>query len=126
MIVDRRISPPADVCERYADASGDHDAIHLDDDAARAAGLPGRILHGLWTMAQMARVCQDVAGADPWAVQEISVQFRAPAQVGRPIAITGAGTVSETGTSLSVEAFQDGSRILADGRLEMVRQPGSP
>lgn len=122
MVVDRRISPPADVCERYADASGDHDAIHLDDDAARAAGLPGRTLHGLWTMAQMARVCQDVAGADPWTVQEISVQFRAPARGDRPIAIT----VSETGTSLAVEAFQDGSRILANGRLEMVRQPGSP
>ena len=126
MVVDRRISPPADVCERYADASGDHDAIHLDDDAARAAGLPGGSCHGLWTMAQMVRVCQDVAGADPWAVQEVSVQFRAPARVDRPLVINGAGTGSETGTSLTVEAFQDGFRILADGRVELVPQPGSP
>ena len=37
--------------DRYAAASGDDFAIHLDDDFARAVGLPGRIVHGLCTMA---------------------------------------------------------------------------
>ena len=36
---------------RYAAASGDDFAIHLDDEFARQVGLPGRIVHGLCTMA---------------------------------------------------------------------------
>ena len=40
---------------RYAGASGDFNPIHIDEDFAQQVGLPGRILHGLWTMAQVAR-----------------------------------------------------------------------
>ncbi|MGH7425078.1 MAG: FAS1-like dehydratase domain-containing protein, partial [Candidatus Methylomirabilales bacterium] len=36
---------------RYAEASGDRNAVHLDEEAARAAGFPGIILHGMCTMA---------------------------------------------------------------------------
>ena len=35
----------------YAAASGDHNPIHLDDEAARAGGLPGAIAHGMLSMA---------------------------------------------------------------------------
>lgn len=42
----------------YAEASGDHNPIHLDDDAARALGLPGVIAHG---MLSWARVLSEVA-----------------------------------------------------------------
>ena len=40
---------------RYAGASGDFNPIHIDEEFARQVGLPGRILHGLYTMAQVAR-----------------------------------------------------------------------
>ncbi len=40
---------------RYAEASGDHNPIHLDKSVAEAAGLPNVILHGLCTMAFAAR-----------------------------------------------------------------------
>lgn len=46
---------------RYADASGDHNPIHLDDEAARALGLEGVIAHGMLTWA---RVVAEVAA---WA-----------------------------------------------------------
>lgn len=36
---------------RYAQASGDHNPIHVDDTFARSAGLPGVIAHGMLTMA---------------------------------------------------------------------------
>jgi acyl dehydratase len=36
---------------RYADAADDHNPLHLDDEAARAAGHPGRIVHGMCTLA---------------------------------------------------------------------------
>jgi acyl dehydratase len=44
---------------RYADASGDHAAVHLDDDYARAMGFPGVIAHGLLVMAYLGRVLSD-------------------------------------------------------------------
>ena len=47
---------------RYAEASGDHFAIHLDDDFARSVGLPGRIVHGLCTMAFTGRAVLEAAG----------------------------------------------------------------
>ena len=54
----------------YAGASGDFNPIHLDDEFARSVGLPGRILHGLWTMAQVARAHGEAAG-DPHALKSL-------------------------------------------------------
>jgi acyl dehydratase len=47
---------------RYADASGDHNPIHVDDTFARAAGLPGVIAHGMLTMAFADQVVTDWLG----------------------------------------------------------------
>ena len=47
---------------RYAGASGDFNPIHLDDEFARSVGLPGRILHGLYTMALVARAQTEAFG----------------------------------------------------------------
>jgi acyl dehydratase len=64
---------------RYAEASGDHFAIHLDDDFARSVGLPGRIVHGLCTMAFTGRAVLEVAGAeDPGRIERLAVRFSAP------------------------------------------------
>ena len=52
----------ADQTVRYAAASGDDFAIHLDDEFARAVGLPGRIVHGLCTMAFAGRAVLEAAG----------------------------------------------------------------
>lgn len=49
----------SDQPERYAKASSEVNPIHLDDAVARAAGLPGRILHGMCTLAYSARVLTD-------------------------------------------------------------------
>jgi acyl dehydratase len=46
----------------YAQASGDHNPIHLDDDFARTVGLPGVIAHGLLQMGLMGTVVADAAG----------------------------------------------------------------
>jgi acyl dehydratase len=46
----------------YAEASGDHNPIHLDDDFARKVGLPGVIAHGMLQMGLMATVAADAAG----------------------------------------------------------------
>ena len=46
----------------YAEASGDHNPIHLDDDFARSVGLPGVIAHGMLQMGLMGTVAADAAG----------------------------------------------------------------
>lgn len=46
----------------YAEASGDHNPIHLDDDFARTVGLPGVIAHGMLQMGLMGTVAADAAG----------------------------------------------------------------
>jgi acyl dehydratase len=68
-----------DQTTRYAAASGDDFAIHLDDQFARAVGLPGRIVHGLCTMAFAGRAVLEAAGVeDPRRVKRIAVRFSAP------------------------------------------------
>ena len=43
----------------YAEASGDHNPIHQDEEVARSVGLPGVIAHGMYTMALAARAVAD-------------------------------------------------------------------
>jgi acyl dehydratase len=64
---------------RYAAASGDDFAIHLDDDFARKVGLPGRIVHGLCTMAFAGRAVLEAALVnDPATIRRLAVRFSAP------------------------------------------------
>lgn len=69
----------ADV-RRYADASGDHNPIHLDDAAARALGLPGIVAHGMLTSALAIGVVAEWAGGADRVVAT-SIRFAAPVAV---------------------------------------------
>jgi acyl dehydratase len=73
-----RVTPDRYVTARYAGASGDFNPIHLDDAFAQAVGLPGKILHGLYTMALVARAQTDAMGG-PQYLRSLAVQFRAAA-----------------------------------------------
>jgi acyl dehydratase len=65
-----------DMPQRYAAASGDHNPIHLDDRVARAVGLPGRINHGLGTLALVAgRLLDRLAGGEPERLRSLRVRF---------------------------------------------------
>ena len=55
------VTPDKYLTVRYAGASGDFNPIHIDEEFATQVGLPGRILHGLWTMAQVARAQTEAA-----------------------------------------------------------------
>ncbi len=110
----------ADQTWRYRDASGDTNAIHVDEDFAKQVGLPGRILHGLWTMAQVARAQTENAGG-PHALKRLEVQFRGVGLPEREITVT--STVQEVSDGVAVVhtvAEQDGKAIIrnAEARLE--------
>ena len=70
-----RVTPDKYLTVRYAGASGDFNPIHIDEEFARAVGLPGKILHGLYTMALVARAQTEAAGG-PDRLKRLSVQFR--------------------------------------------------
>ncbi|MGK5733104.1 MaoC family dehydratase [Streptomyces sp. URMC 124] len=65
---------------RYAGASGDFNPIHWNEKFAKGVGLPDVIAHGMFTMAEAARVVTDWAG-DPAAVAEYGVRFTRPVVV---------------------------------------------
>ena len=79
---------------RYAGASENFNSIHIDEEFARAGGLPGRILHGSWTMAQVARAQTEAAGR-PGHLKRLSVQFRGMGVPEQEVVVT--GTVRQAG-----------------------------
>jgi acyl dehydratase len=102
---------------RYAAASGDDFAIHLDDDFARAVGLPGRIVHGLCTMAFAGRAVLEAAGvADPRAVRRLAVRFSAPLFPGDTVTTR----VWRANGGYAFEALgPEGKPVLKDGLAEL-------
>jgi acyl dehydratase len=114
-----RVTPDPYVTVRYAGASGDFNPIHIDEAFAKQVGLPGRILHGLWTMAQVARAHTDAAGG-PDKLERLSVQFRGMGKLTDEIVVT--GTVRELNDGVAIvesEAEQDGQRIIRNGEAEV-------
>jgi acyl dehydratase len=64
---------------RYAEASGDRNPIHVDENVAKMAGLPGIIVHGLCTMAFLSRaVIDQVCAGDPLGLKRLQVNFSRP------------------------------------------------
>src|SRR3954447_5725368 len=82
-----KVTPDRYVTVRYAGASGDFNPIHVDEEFAKQVGLPGRIVHGLWTMAQVARAQTEAAGS-PAALTRLKVQFRGMALLEREITVS--------------------------------------
>ena len=109
------VTPDRYLTYRYAGASGDFNPIHLDDEFARSVDLPGHILHGLWTMAQVGRVVAEAAG-DPLALKSLSVQFRGLGLPEREITVTSDVRSSEDGeATVACEAVQDGNKLVRRG-----------
>ncbi len=117
--IELKVTPDPFVTVRYAGASGDFNPIHIDEEFARSVGLPGRILHGLWTMAQVARAHTDAAGG-PDKLKSLSVQFRGMGRLGEEIVVS--GTVQEVADGTATvhsEAQQAGSRIIRNAVAEI-------
>ncbi len=71
----------------FAGASGDHNPVHIDIDAARAAGLPDVIGHGMLSMAYLAQVLTEWVPQS--AIRAYSARFAAPTHVGNALTCTG-------------------------------------
>jgi acyl dehydratase len=114
-----RVTPDKYLTARYAGASGDFNPIHIDEEFARAVGLPGRILHGLWTMAQVARAQTEAAGG-PEHLKRLSVQFRGMGVPEQEVVVTGAVREVADGRALvDTVAEQGDKQIIRNAEAEL-------
>jgi len=115
--------------QRYAEASGDHNPIHTDPEVAKAAGLPGVILHGLCTMAFASNaVVEGVCGGDPTRLRRLKTRFSKPVRPGEQVETAIWSASDETpmveGVSMEnvynfVTTNDDGWVVLSRGRAEV-------
>ena len=87
---------------------------------AKQVGLPSNILHGLYTMAQVARANVNAAGGDPRSLKRLSVQFRGMGFPEQEITVT--GKVKEEGDGrviVETQAEQGGNRIIRNAEAEL-------
>jgi len=96
------VTPDKYLPHRYAGASGDFNPIHIDDEFAKAVGLPRNILHGLYSMGLVAKANAAIAGGDPCSLKRLSVQFRGMGMPEQEIVVS--GTVKSA----------DGDRVVVD------------
>ncbi|MFE4608555.1 MaoC family dehydratase [Streptomyces niveus] len=96
-----------DTLVRYAGASGDFNPIHWNEKFALEVGLPDVIAHGMFTMAEAARVVTDWVG-DPGAVVEYGVRFT------RPVVVPNDGTGAVIEVTAKVAAKLDDKRVRVD------------
>jgi acyl dehydratase len=115
-----RVTPDSGPTKRYAEASGDPNPIHIDPEFAKSVGLPGVILHGLYSMAQVARAHTEAAGGDPRALKRLSVQFRGMGFPEQEIIVT--ATVREASNGRVVTATvasQGDNQIIRNAEAEL-------
>jgi acyl dehydratase len=123
-IPELEVTPDKYLPHRYAGASGDFNPIHIDPEFARAVGLPGNILHGLWGMAQVARASVAAAGGDPRSLKRLSVQFRGMGFPEQELTVSGTVTDARDGRLLfDVVAEQGGNQIIRNAEAEV--EPGA-
>jgi acyl dehydratase len=119
-----KVTPDKYLTIRYAGASGDFNPIHVDEEFARQVGLPGKILHGLYSMAQVARAQTD-AGGGPQALRRLRVQFRGMGLPEHELTVT--GTVREVSNGVAVvetNCEQNGKLIIRNAEAEIATGDG--
>lgn len=105
---------------RYSPASGDPMPIHLDADIAKAAGLPGIIVHGLCTQAFTSwAVLTELAGGDVTRLARLAVRFARPVLPGQELTTT----VWDAGDGRFVfESTVGADVVIKDGLAELRRE----
>jgi acyl dehydratase len=113
------VTPDRYLTVRYAGASGDFNPIHIDEEFAQQVGLPGRILHGLYSMAQVARAVAD-AGGGPQSLRRLNVQFRGMGMPEQELIVTGTVRSVDDGIAIvDATCTQDGKRIIRNAEAEV-------
>ena len=109
----------------YADASGDQNPIHQNEEFALSVGLPNVIAHGMLTMALVGKYVTDWAGGSA-AVKEYSARFIKPVIVpaNQKVDLTVSATVTEVEgdrISISLSATSAGVKVLGMAKAVVIK-----
>ena len=109
----------------YADASGDQNPIHQNEEFALSVGLPNVIAHGMLTMALVGKFVTDWAGGSA-AVKEYSARFIKPVIVpaDQKVDLTVSATVSEIDgdrISITLSATSAGVKVLGMAKAVVIK-----
>ena len=119
-IPELKVTPDKYLPHRYAGASGDFNPIHIDPEFAKQVGLPQNILHGLYSMALVARANVAAAGGDPRSLRRLSVQFRGMGVPEQEITVSGTVKQAEEGrVVVDTVAEQGGKKIIKNAEAEL-------
>ena len=105
---------------RYSEASGDPMPIHLDEDAAEAAGLPGIIAHGFCVLAFTSwGILEGLGVEDPARLKRLAARFARPVLPGQEIETRAWAIGSESGSSsFAFETAVGDTLVIRDGLAE--------
>ena len=92
-----------DDVNRYADAAGDHNPIHVDPNFAAGSQFGGRIAHGMMIAASISEMMAQAFGQDWHKSGRMKIRFRAPVFPGE--------TVRASGTVRSVRQIEDATEV---------------
>jgi acyl dehydratase len=121
-IEELKVTPDKYVPHRYAGASGDFNPIHIDGEFAKAVGLPGAILHGLYVMGLVAKAATDATGGDPRNLKRLSVQFRGMSFPEQEIVVSGEVTTAEgDAAEIDVVATQGDTEVIKNATAVVAR-----
>jgi acyl dehydratase len=99
----------------YAEASGDRNPIHLDEEFARSVGLPGVIAHGMLQMGLLAVVAGEAAGGSG-RLRSLSCQFSGMVRPGDTVTFSAGPPV---GGRIELKAVnQRGEAVLSKASAE--------
>jgi acyl dehydratase len=119
-IPELRVTPDKYLPHRYAGASGDFNPIHIDDEFAKAVGLPRNILHGLYGMGLAAKANSALADGDPRALKRLAVQFRGMGFPEQEIVVSGTvKSVEGDRVVIDTVAAQGETQIIKNAEAEL-------
>ena len=106
---------------RYADATGDHNPIHIDEAFARATPFGGTIAHGMLVLASISEMMAAAFGEAWLTGGRLRVRFRAPARPGDTITARAQAQSQRDGTTLTygVECKNQAGELLISGAAEV-------
>jgi 3-hydroxybutyryl-CoA dehydratase len=104
----------------YADASGDHNPIHVDPEFARSTPFGGTIAHGMLVLALIGEMMRAAYG-DAWNTNgKLRVRFKAPTRSGDTV--TGSAVLtkeSADGMEYAVQCTSQSGEVLIEGRASV-------
>lgn len=100
----------------YAEASGDHNPVHIDEEFAGSTPLGGTIAHGMLVLAFISEMMTAAFGGAWLESGSLDVRFRAPARPGDTITVRASGAKQEAGAlRYQVECLNQAGDVLISG-----------